>query len=108
MNLPREAFISHLVPVFQAHCLKLWRQRAKEPPETLPRCLHEWIKTANGHMDLDLAAFRVIAAPVIDALHRKGKGARPTPEELTGALYDALSAAGIEVAIGPTRRGRGA
>jgi hypothetical protein len=48
-------------------------------------------------MDIDLAAFRVIAWPVINELHRKGKGARPTPEELTGALYDALSVAGMEV-----------
>jgi hypothetical protein len=104
MDLPRDAFISHFLPVFQVHCLKLWRQRAKEAPETLPRCLHEWIKTANGHMDLDLAAFRVIAGPVVDYLHRKGKGTRPTPKALTGALYDALSVAGIEVTIGPTRR----
>jgi hypothetical protein len=30
MNIPRDAFISHFLPVFQVHCLKLWRQRAKE------------------------------------------------------------------------------
>jgi hypothetical protein len=29
---------------------------------------------------------------------------RPTPEELTGALYDALSVAEIEVTIGLARR----
>jgi hypothetical protein len=104
MNLSRDAFVSHFLPVFQVHCLKLWRQRSKEPPETLPRCLHEWIKTANGHMDLDLAAFRLVVWPAIEDLHRKGKGARPTPEVLTGALYDALSIAGTEVTIGPTRR----
>ena len=55
-------------------------------------------------MEIDLAAFRVIVWPFIEELHRKGKGARPTPEALTGALYDALSGAGIEVTIGPTRR----
>ena len=108
MNLPRDAFVSHFLPVFQVHCLKLWRQRSKEPPETLPRCLHEWIKTANGRMDLDLAAFRLVVWPVIEELHRKGKGARPTPEALTGALYDALSLAGREVTIGPPRRGHSA
>jgi len=43
MNLSRDAFVSHFLPVFQVHCLKLWRQRSKEAPETLPRCLHEWI-----------------------------------------------------------------
>jgi hypothetical protein len=72
MNIPPEAFVSHFKPVFQVHCLKLWRQRS------LPRCLHEWIKTEpTGHMDIDLAAFRVNAWLVIDELQRKGKGARP-------------------------------
>jgi hypothetical protein len=80
----------------------------KVPPETLPGCLHEWIKTANGRVDLDLAAFRVIVWLVVEELHRKGKRSRPTLEELTGALYDALSVAGVEVTIGPTRRGHGA
>jgi hypothetical protein len=108
MKLPRDSFISHFLPVFQVHCLKLWRLKSKEPPETLPRCLHEWIKTANGHMDVDLAAFRVIVWPVIQELHRKGNGARPTPEELTGALYDALCVAGVEVTTGLPRRGQGA
>ena len=59
-------------------------------------------------MDRDLAAFSVIVWPVVEELHRKGKGARPTPEELTGALYDALSVAGMEVTIGPTLDGHGA
>ena len=57
-------------------------------------------------MDVDLAGFRAIVWPVVDKLHRKGKGKRSTPEELTGALC-ALSAAGIEVTIGPTRHGHG-
>lgn len=101
MNLSRDAFLNQFTTTFQVHCLKFWRKGAKEPPETLPRCLHEWIKISNGRMDLDLAAFRVIVTPVIAELHRKGKGARPTPEELTGALYDALSQAEVEVSIGP-------
>jgi hypothetical protein len=108
MNLPRDSFLSHFVPVFQAHCLKLWRQRSKAPPETLPRCLHERIKTANGRMDLDLPTFRMIVWLVIAELHRTAKGARPTPEALAAALYDALSMAGTEVTIGPPRRGHSA
>ncbi len=108
MNLPRAAFLSHFVPVFQVHCLKLWPKRSKVPPEALPRCLHEWIRTANGHMDLDLPAFREVVWPVIERLHRKTSGARPAPDELTGALYDALSAAGVEITIGPKRHGHGA
>jgi hypothetical protein len=35
--------------------------------------------------------------PVVGELHRKGRGARATPEELTGALYDALSLAYSEI-----------
>ena len=73
----------------------------------LPQCLHEWIKTANGRMDVDLAAFRVIVWPVVEDLYRKGKGARPAPEEFTGALYDALSGAGVEVTIGLALHGNG-
>jgi len=106
MNLPRDAFLNHFTPVFQVHCLKLWRLRAKEPPEILPRCLHEWIKTDNGSVEADLEFFRSIVWPVIERLHRKSNGLRPTPDELTGALYDALDAAGIEVTIGPARSGR--
>jgi hypothetical protein len=45
----------------------------------------------------------VIVWPFIEELHRQGKGARPEPGVLTGALYDALSAAGVEVTIGPVR-----
>ena len=80
---------------------------AQEPPEALPRCLQEWIRTANGQMDIDLAAFRAIAWPVVEDLHRKSNGMRPTPDELTGALYDALSMAGVEVTIGPPRHRHG-
>ena len=72
----------------------------------MPRCLHEWIKTANGHMDLDVAAFCAFVWPVVEELYRKGKGARPTPEEITGALYDVLSVAGVEITT--TRHGHGA
>ncbi|WP_428671959.1 hypothetical protein [Reyranella sp.] len=107
MRLPRDAFIGHFQTVFQVHCLKLWRKRGKEPPEALPRCLHEWIGTANGIMDVDLQAFRAAVWPVVEELHRKGEGARPTPAELTGALFDVLSEAAIEVAIGPSRYGHG-
>ncbi len=39
---------------------------------------------------------------------RSKRGRAPTPDELTGALYGALSAMGMEVTIaGPARRGRG-
>jgi len=41
-----------------------------------------------------LPAFRAIVEPQIAELHRKGKGARPDAYELTGALSDALKAAG--------------
>jgi hypothetical protein len=54
-------------------------------------------------MDLDFQPFREVAWPVIERLHRKTNGARPTPDELTGVLYDALSAAGVDVSIGAPR-----
>ena len=83
-DFSRNAFLNNFLAVFQVHCLKLWRQRSKEPPEILPQCLHEWIKTVNGRMDVDLAAFRLVVGPVVEDLHRKGRGARPTPEETHG------------------------
>jgi hypothetical protein len=101
--LSRDAFVSHFGPVFQVHCLKFWRKGSKTTPETLPRALHEWILTANGQMDLDLPAFRAVVEPAIAELHLRTKGARPTAEELTGAVYDGLSRAGVEVTIGPPR-----
>jgi hypothetical protein len=104
MNLPRETFMSHFRPVLQVHCLKFWPMRSQAPPEILPGCLFEWIKTANGRMDLDRLAFRMIVWPAIEELYRQGKGVRPTPDEFTGALYDALSAAGVEVTIGGSRQ----
>jgi hypothetical protein len=104
MNLPRDAFVSHFLPVFQVHCLKFWRKGTKVPPEVLPRALHEWIGTTNGRMGLGVADFRVIVEPVIAELHRKGNGSRPTAEELTGAVHYGLSRAGVEVAIGPPLR----
>jgi len=107
LKLSREAFMSHFNPVFQVHCLKFWRKGTKVPPEVLPRASHEWIGTANGRMGLGVADFRVIVEPVIAELHRKGKGERPSPEVLTGAVYDALAQAGVEVALGPALRGHG-
>lgn len=101
MKLPRDTFINHFQSTLQVHCLKFWPMRSKAPPEILPGCLFEWIKTCNGRMDIDRFAFRRIVWPAIEELYRQGKGARPTPGELTGALYDALSAAGVEVTIGP-------
>lgn len=107
MNVPRDTFISHFQPTFQVHCLKFWPNNPKVPPEILPGCLFEWINTSNGRMDLDRLAFRMIVWPAIGELYRQGKGARPTPTELTGAVYDALSAAGVEVTIGPALPGHG-
>jgi hypothetical protein len=104
LQLSREAFVSHFSPAFKVNCLKFWRKGAKVPPEVLPRALHEWIGTANGRMCLGVAEFRVIVEPVVAELHRKGNGSRPTAEELTRALYDALSQACVDVAIGPPRR----
>jgi len=52
-------------------------------------------------MDLDLAAFRLVAESFIAALHREQKGKRPAPDAL--ALTGALGRAGVEVTIGPPR-----
>jgi len=105
MNLPRDAAVSHFSPTFQVHCLKFWPKRAKTPPETLPRCLHEWIKASKGRMDLELPAFRAIVEPFIAELHRERKGAQPEPSEFTAALYDSLSQASVEATIGRSPKG---
>jgi hypothetical protein len=46
--------------------------------------------------------FAVIARPVIDELYRiTPKGQRPDANDLAARLYDALNAAGADVAIKP-------
>jgi hypothetical protein len=107
MRLPRHSFIDQFWPAFQVHCLPLWRQGSKEPPDHLPRAVFEWIKTSNGQICVDLPEFRAIVWPIIVELHQKHKGARPDAQELAGAVYDALSAAAVEVTIGESKRQRG-
>jgi hypothetical protein len=53
-------------------------------------------RITNGAVNVPLQEFRPIVKPVAAELHRKGKGGRPDAQELAGAVYDALSAAGVE------------
>jgi hypothetical protein len=107
MHLPRHSFIDQFSIPFMVHCISMWRRGSKQPPDHIPRCLYEWIKTTNGTVSVPLQEFRPIVEPVVADLHRKGKGDRPDAKELAGAVYDALSAAGVEVTIGEPRRPHG-
>jgi hypothetical protein len=92
MQIPRQRFVEHLWP----------KRRTAEPPWHLAGCLHRWLRLANGRTAIDEVSFVAIAMPVIAALHRvTPAGTKPDPAALAGQLYDALSAAGIEVVIGP-------
>ena len=103
MQLTRDRFIGQFAIPFQVHCLRMWRRGIKEPPVHLPRCLYEWIEITNGTISIKLQDFHPIAEPIVRKLHRKDKGARPDAYELAGVLYDALSASGVELTIGPPK-----
>jgi hypothetical protein len=100
MNLPREDFIAQLAIPFHVHCLKLWSRRASAPPYSVARCCFELIGITNGTVSLRAHDFAVIARPVIDELYRTTpQGQRPDANDLAARLYDALHAAGADVAI---------
>jgi len=100
MNLPREEFIAQFAIPFHVHCLKLWSRRASAPPYAAARCCFEWIGITNGTVSLKAHDFAVIARPVIDELYRTTpQGQRPDANDLAARLYDALHAAGAEVAM---------
>jgi hypothetical protein len=102
MNLAREEFIAQFAIPFHVHCLKLWSRRASAPPYSVARCCFEWIGITNGAVSLRAHDFAVIARPVIDELYRiTPKGQRPDANDLAARLYDALNAAGADVAIKP-------
>jgi hypothetical protein len=102
MELTRDRFIAQFAITFGVHCLRGWSTRLKSAPTHLTACLYEWIKTNGGRMSLSGADFATVVGPVIEDLHRATlKGERPESELVTGRLYDALDAAGVEVTIKP-------
>jgi hypothetical protein len=102
MQFRRAEFIAQFAIPFHVHCLKLWSRRAAEPPYSVARCCFERIGTTNGVVNLKVHEFTGLVRPVIDDLYRSTpKGRRPDANDLAAKIYDALSAAGVEVTIGP-------
>lgn len=108
MQISREHFIGQFWPPVQVHSLKLWRLRAKEPPDHLPRALYDALELCGGIIPIDVLQFRAILQPVIAELHRTiPKGQRPEVRHLLGRVYDALDQAGVDIGIRPPLQPRG-
>lgn len=103
MQLPRDRFVDHFYIPFQVHCLRRrYKRRSAPAPAAVPNHLYRWMLTSNGRTAADEATFVAIATPVCLAIYdATAPGDSPDATALAGALYDALSAAGIEVEIGP-------
>ena len=108
MRVSRERFIDHFAISIRIHALRGWPRRGKEPPDHLGRRLYDVICVTSGEIPIDAGAFGQIVKPVIHELHRlTPRGQRPDASDLTGRVYDALSAAGVEVTIRPPVRAHG-
>lgn len=102
MDISRERFIEQFDIAFRVQCLRRWPKRSKAPPYHMSTCLHQWIGIAAGHVPLKLHEFNELVRPVIDEVHRAmPKGERPCSRDVAGRVYDALSAANVEVTIRP-------
>lgn len=102
MELSRDRFIDQFAITFGVHCLGGWARRRHEPPTYLTACFYEWIRINGGQIALSAAEFADLTAPVIEEAHlRTSKGQRPDAKFVAGLLYDALSAANVEVTLKP-------
>ncbi|MEI7875987.1 MAG: hypothetical protein WCK95_27965 [Alphaproteobacteria bacterium] len=102
MDISRDHFIAHFSITFDVQCLRHWPKRSREPPYHIATSLHQWIGISSGHVPLKVHEFHELVEPVIDELHRcTPKGMRPCSRDVAGRVYDALSAAGVEVTIRP-------
>ncbi len=107
-TVTRDRFVGQFRYAIQVHCLSMWRKRQKRAPTFLSRSIFEAIHTCNGRIAIEPCAFARIVAPAIVELHRvTPQGTRPDPADLTGRLYDALDAAGVEVTIKPPLEAHG-
>jgi hypothetical protein len=100
MQIPREYFIDQFAISVRVHSIPLWSRRSKEPPLHVSRSVYEVIQTNRGRLSMNSAGFAEIVHPVIKELHaRLPKGERPSAQELTGLIYDALDRAGVEITL---------
>ena len=108
-TVTREGFVEHFSITIHVCCLSLWSRRQKQPPLHVSRAIFEAINMCNGEIAPDCSSvFAGIVHPVIVELHRiTPKGNKPDAADLTGRVYDALDAAGVEVTIGPPLEAHG-
>lgn len=102
-TVTRERFVGHFKITLQVRCLSSWSRRQKDAPTFISQSIFDSINMCNGEIAIASArAFADIVDPVIVELHRlTPKGQKPDAVDLTGRVYDALDAAGVEVKIKP-------
>lgn len=108
MKVARERFIEQFGISIMVIALKHWRRRSKTPPEYVAHATWNAITVCNGGVPIGLTDFRKIVEPVVSDLHRTiPQTERPEFKAFTGLVYDALSAAGIEITIRPPAQPHG-
>lgn len=108
MEVTRERFIDQFAISIGVHALKVWPRRSKEPPDHVGRAVYDIMTVCAGDIPVASVDFGRIVQPIIAELHRiTPNGRRPDAHDLTGRVYDALSAAGIEVRIRPPIKSHG-
>lgn len=101
-TLDRASFVEKFHISIRVRDLGLWGRREKQPPRFLARPFYETMRLCGATWPIEAPAFAAIAGPVIDAVFAATpRGSRPDAEDLVGRLYDALDAAGIEIALRP-------
>lgn len=102
MQVSRDRFISQFAISIMVRALKTWPRSTKRFPEHMPTAIYETIKGTNGQVSITSREFGVIVDPVLREIHQLTPfRTRPDHNVLTGLVYDALDAAGVEVTIGP-------
>lgn len=108
MRISRDRFIDQFAISIMVRSLRLWSRRSRAFPDHLPSSIYETLRVCMGVLPITAQEFHAIVEPPMLALHRSTEpGSRPDPKEVAGLVYDALDAAGIEVAIKPPVQSHG-
>lgn len=108
MRISRERFIDQFAISIMVEALRVWPRSTKQFPDHMSRAIYDTICVSNGEIPISLQQFRANVEPIIRELHRTTPfRQRLDHNDLTVRVYDALSAAGVEVVIAPPLKAHG-
>jgi len=108
MRVSRDRFVGQFSCSILVHSLSLWSRSTKRFPEHIPGSIYDTMRMCAGEIPISRDEFRRIVEPAIRELHQRTPfRQRPDHTALTGLVYDALDAAGVEIEIGPAVRSHG-